>query len=181
MVRRRSLPVNPVSVQTNAPDQGKPSIEEFQHVLNKMPPEDQKIIKSVSFASIQSYSGPLPAPESLEKYNKIIPDGADRIMRMAENQSIHRMKIENEVILGQVKQSGRGQTFGLIIAFGALVSSVVLALYGHDTVACIIGGGTVIALVSVFVIGKKEQKEKLAEKRSNFAPQGFPSEQIPEN
>lgn len=102
-------------------------------------------------------------------------------MRMAENQSNHRIKIENEVILGQVKQSGRGQTFGLIIAFGALTSSVVLAMFGHDTVACIIGGGTVIALVSVFVIGKKEQKEKLEEKRPNFPPPGLSTEQIPEN
>ena len=31
------------------------------------------------------HSGPLPAPEDIELYNKSIPNGADRIMKMAES------------------------------------------------------------------------------------------------
>lgn len=141
MTRKKVLSQNPASVQSNSPTKSQQTIEEFQHVLQKMPPEEQKkVLKSITIATFQSYSGPLPAPESLDQYNKIIPDGAERIMKMAENQSNHRIKIEEVVIGSQVKQSGRGQIFGLIIAFGALGSSVVLAMYGHDTVASIIGG-----------------------------------------
>jgi hypothetical protein len=44
----------------------------------------------------------------------------------------------------------------------------VLAILGHDTVAVILGGGTVIGLSTVFVIGKREQKEQLTEKRPDF-------------
>jgi len=131
-----------------------------------MPPEEQqKFIKSFQISSFQAHSGPLPSPDSLANYNKIIPNGAERIMRMAENQSSHRLNIENIVVNGQVKQSGRGQMFGLIIAFIAIGSAVLLAMYGHDAVAGILGGTSVVGLVTIFVIGRKDQKQQLEEKK----------------
>lgn len=39
--------------------------------------------------SIQ-YSGPIPHPSDFEKYEKVLKGSADRILAMAENQSIHR-------------------------------------------------------------------------------------------
>ena len=36
MVRRRTLPITPTSVQTNPPDQGKPRVEEFQHAFDPL-------------------------------------------------------------------------------------------------------------------------------------------------
>jgi uncharacterized membrane protein len=96
-------------------------------------------------------------------------------MRMAENQSNHRIKIENEVVIGRVKQSGRGQTYGLIIVFFTIGSSVALALLGHETVACVIGGGTVVSLATVFVLGKREQHLKLEGKKPNFGEPPTPT------
>lgn len=72
------------------------------------------------------------------------------------------------MIAGQVKQSSRGQIFGLIIAFFTLGSAVVLAMFGHEAVACVLGGSTVISLATVFVIGKREQRLKLEEKKPSF-------------
>lgn len=134
-------------------------------MFEKLSPEDRaKAIQSISVSSFHSYSGPLPSPASLDQYNRIIPDGADRIMKMAENQSSHRIKIEELVIRGQVRESGRGQIFGLILSLLALGSAVVLAFYNHEVVASIIGGTTIVSLASVFVLGKREQKNKLSEK-----------------
>ncbi|HNR41060.1 MAG TPA: DUF2335 domain-containing protein [Bacteroidales bacterium] len=149
--------------------------DELKPILGKLSQEEQKKIRSVIVSSYQSYSGPIPAPEALEKYNQIIPDGADRIMKMAENQSSHRIKIEETVISGQVKQSSRGQIFGLIIAFFTLGSAVALAMFGHEAVACVLGGSTVISLATVFVIGKKEQRLKLEEKKAPFGNPNQPS------
>lgn len=141
MTRRKVLSQNPASVQPNSPIKSQQAIDEFQNILQRMPPDEQKkVIQSISISSFHAYSGPLPAPESLDQYNKIIPDGAERIMRMAENQSNHRIGIENLVVGGQVKQSGRGQIFGLIIAFITIGASVLLAMYDHEVVAGIIGG-----------------------------------------
>lgn len=56
-------------------------------------PENKKkaILRTVNSVSlrIQMHSGYLPSPDILNQYNTIIPDGADRIMKMAEQQSAH--------------------------------------------------------------------------------------------
>lgn len=121
-----------------------------------------EILRSLSFTLIQekSHSGPLPDSESLIQYNSVIPNGADRIMKMAERQQEHRMSIEKKVINSQSLQSGLGQIFGLIIGIVGIVSGTYLASIGATAVGGIIAGGTVISLVSVFVIGKNIQKNK---------------------
>lgn len=165
---------NDQGIEPSIPNQAVP--DELKSILGKLSQEDQRKVKSIIVSSYQSYSGPIPAPEALEKYNQIIPDGADRIMKMAENQSNHRIRIEETVIAGQVKQSSRGQIFGLIIAFLTLGAAVVLAMFGHEAVACVLGGSTVISLATVFVIGKREQRLKLEEKKSPFGnPNNPPS------
>lgn len=109
------------------------------------------------------HSGPIPSPEALQKYNKIIPDGAHRIMKMAENQSEHRISIEKKVINNQLFQSKLGQTLAFVIALVCLYVSWDLAKSGYEIVASIIGGVTILGLVSTFIYGKVKQKENLKE------------------
>ena len=125
------------------------------------PKKKIEILQSVSIVSIQhrSHSGPLPDADTLIKYNSVIPKGADRIMKMAEAQQFHRMSMENKVITSQSSQSKLGQIFGLIIGIIGIGSGTFLAAMGETTVGGIIAGGTVVSLVSVFVIGKNIQKD----------------------
>ncbi|EIJ38524.1 putative membrane protein [Galbibacter orientalis DSM 19592] len=124
-----------------------------------------EILHSLSVVSIQhrSHSGPLPDPETLIKYNSVIPNGADRIMKMAENQQAHRISIENRVVASQSAQSKLGQVFGLIIGLVGIGCGTFLAATGEPTIGGIIAGGTVVSLVSVFVIGKSAQRKSLEE------------------
>lgn len=128
-------------------------------------PEKKKreILQSISVVSIQqkSHSGPLPDADTLIKYNTVIPNGADRIMKMAENQQNHRMALESSVIKSQNNQSKLGQIFGLIIGLVGIGCGTFLAYNGEPTVGGIIAGGTVVSLVSVFVIGKTLQRKSL--------------------
>ena len=82
-------------------------------------------------------------------------------MKMAEKQQEHRMQIENKVIHSQSLQSKLGQVFGLIIGIVGIASGTYLASIGETTVGGIIAGGTVVSLVSVFVLGKKAQRNNL--------------------
>jgi uncharacterized membrane protein len=122
----------------------------------------EEILRSVSITMIQerSHSGPLPDAETLIKYNSIIPDGAERIMKMAEKQQEHRMTMESKVITSQSHQSKLGQIFGFIIGLVGIGSGTFLASIGEATVGGIIAGGTVVSLVSVFVLGKRRQKSE---------------------
>ena len=127
------------------------------------PKKKMEILHSISSFSIhqRSHSGPLPDAETLIKYDSVIPNGADRIMKMAEIQQSHRMNMEDIVIRSQSNQSKLGQIFGLIIGIIGILSGTYLASKGEATVGGIIAGGTVVSLVSVFVIGKTIQKNSL--------------------
>lgn len=131
-------------------------------------PDDKKkdairIISSFSIRTASSFSGPLPPPSILSEYNKTVEDGAERIMKMAENQSGHRIELEKLAIKEELKQSGRGQLFGFILALIGMGIAFGMAYLGNDTVAGIFGTTTIIGLVTVFVIGKKEQKQEVQE------------------
>jgi uncharacterized membrane protein len=129
-------------------------------------PKDRarKIVQTVAI-SMKSHSGPLPDPETLNRYNEIIPNGADRIMIGFEKQLDHRIDIENHAIKGQVRQSDRGQLFAFIIAIAVLLASFWLINQGHDTAGTILGSVDLVALVTVFITGKAQQKKNLQEKK----------------
>ncbi len=100
------------------------------------PKRKKELLKSISITMIQekSHSGPLPDAETLIKYDSVIPNGADRIMKMAENQQEHRMIIEKKIIFEQSSQSKLGQWFGLIIGIVGISCGTFLAYSGETTV-----------------------------------------------
>ena len=130
-------------------------------IIEDLPADTQAKLSSIFTAKSSSFSGPIPPPEILKGYNDIIDGGANRILIMTEMQLSHRISLEKDVIKQQQKQSGRGQIFGFITAIIGILVAAVLALYGHETVAGIFGTTTIIGLVAVFVIGKKEQQKNL--------------------
>lgn len=167
----KGLEISSNNDENNKEDCEKNHLEKLEEILTSEDPEafkditDEKkkeLLKLFSFTLIKqsSHSGPLPSPESLDKYNSIIPNGGDRIMKMAENQQEHRMAIEKKVITSQSNQSILGQIFGLIIGVLGIVGGVILGIYGNPYVGGVIGGGTVVSLVTVFVLGKKYQKKE---------------------
>lgn len=64
---------------------------------NPAPTAQQQLIARLG-VQIERFSGPLPPPEVLEKYNAIEPGSANRIIRMAESQAQHRQSLERTVI-----------------------------------------------------------------------------------
>ncbi len=45
---------------------------------------------------MELYAGPLPHPEILEKFEQILPGSADRILKQAEAQTLHRIELEKK-------------------------------------------------------------------------------------
>ncbi len=133
--------------------------ELLENLFDNLPEKERSQVSQRFSVSIESHSGPLPSPEQLKFYNDIIPNGADRIMQMAENQSKHRIGLEQLVVSSQIKESQRGQLFALIISVFSLCTSLILGLNGHDTVAGVIGGSTIVSLATIFIYGKKTQKK----------------------
>ena len=113
-----------------------------------------------------SHSGPIPDPETLERYDSIIPNGAERIMIMAEEQSKHRRAIETKVVGEQTKSSKRGQIFAALLAVLLIAAGTWAYQTDHDEVSGTIFGVTVVGLVAVFIAGKRQEKKSLQSKRN---------------
>jgi uncharacterized membrane protein len=142
---------------SKSPENIEPISSTVAEVLEEIIPESGKR-KEVLAVFQRFHSGPLPPPDTLAHYNKLIPHGADRIMKMAEKQSEHRINIENTVITSRELQSRRGQIFALIIAFVFSVAGCYSISRGYPWPAGIAWGATLVSLVTAFIGGKKEQR-----------------------
>jgi uncharacterized membrane protein len=124
----------------------------------------QRIIKSVVLTMHKSHKGPLPDAETLKEYSVLIPNGADRIMKMAEQQLQHRMSMENSVVKGQMLQSNIGQVLAFLIGLAAIGAATYCIINGHDFSGSILGVGGLTSLVTAFIKGKSQQSRNLEER-----------------
>ena len=74
--------------------------------------------------AISAFSGPLPTPSDLERYGKIIPNGVERIVAMAEK--------EQEARLSIAKQDSLNETAAQQARATALKGAIYLSKYYWD-------------------------------------------------
>lgn len=101
-----------------------------------------------------AFHGPMPPPSLLLGYENIVPGAAERILRMAEEDSKHMREMDKAALDAAAREVKRGQIFGLLIGLAALGASMLAIAMGAPTVAGVIGGTTVVGLVSVFIVGR---------------------------
>ena len=100
-------------------------------------------------------SGPLPAPDILRGYDEILPGAGERIIRMAEKEQTHTHEAGLLALRETAAGNRRGQILGGIVAVAALGTAAFLGYHGHSVAAGIVGGTTVVGLVTVFVTGRR--------------------------
>jgi uncharacterized membrane protein len=110
------------------------------------------------------HAGPLPPPEVLEAYGRIVPNGAERIMAMAERQASHRQELERAVILANIRRANWGLGAGLIVALAFLGASYSLIMAGHTVEGTVLGTVDLVALAGVFIYGSQAQQAERLEK-----------------
>lgn len=108
-------------------------IEEVASIINKSDLSDTQKIKVMEImARKEEYSGPIPHPDHLEKYEKILSGSANRILGMAENQSTHRQNIENKLLEAEINYKNKGQNFGFIISIICIVGGIVMLFFWEE-------------------------------------------------
>jgi uncharacterized membrane protein len=121
--------------------------------------------RNLRVTAAYSFSGPLPPPELLARYNDVVPNGAERIIKMAENQQTHRHDLERTVVHGNVQSEKRGQWMGLTISVVVLAAGVYLAAIGRQAAGGAIAIADLATLAGVFVYGKHVQRQELDKKK----------------
>lgn len=107
--------------------------------------------------SMEIHSGPLPNPETLRKYDEVLPGTAERIIAMAEKEQNHVHSTVKRVQIWTLARKQIGQISGLLIAIGGLSGGTWLVYKGHDWAGTAIAGVGLSSLVGLFV---KEYSEK---------------------
>ncbi|MBF0103061.1 MAG: DUF2335 domain-containing protein [Desulfobacterales bacterium] len=70
-----------------------------------------QVNQSKNITSITQFSyfqNTFPSPETLERYNEIIPGLADRLFKLFETQVEHRHTLEKKVIISDIRDSNLG-------------------------------------------------------------------------
>jgi uncharacterized membrane protein len=129
---------------------------------NKPEKFKQEVIQSVK---AELYAGPLPHPDILEKFEKVVPGSADRIIKQAERQTEHRISIESKVIQSDITNSRIGLIFGFILGLVGVLGGIYLTINGFSVFGPLLSGGTLVALVSVFIYGTATRRTERLERR----------------
>jgi uncharacterized membrane protein len=101
---------------------------------------DPAVIEQVALQMRLTFSGPLPPPEVLASYNEAVPNGADRIVKLTEDQAAHRRRLES-----------RGQLLLFAFAVVALVGGIVLIAVGESASGLVPIIGSIGGLGGLFV------------------------------
>lgn len=116
------------------------------------------------------FSGPIPPPESLEHYERILPGAAHRILGMAERNAqsfrdanARHVSLEETTEHHRHKEISHGQLFGLVTVLAMCLLAGFSLASGHPAVAGIVCSTTIAAVAAVFVTGRRpvepEKKE----------------------
>jgi uncharacterized membrane protein len=97
----------------------------------------------------QQWSGPLPPPAALAQFEQLIPNGAERIMAMVEQEQAHRLITDREELSASIKDTRRGHFIGALIALAAIAASVYTASIGaHWSVSVALVGLPIAAIIN---------------------------------
>ncbi|MCK4395914.1 DUF2335 domain-containing protein [candidate division WOR-3 bacterium] len=158
----------------NVPCEDK-DVEELEHEIKEKIPDLPKkkrkeVAKIATLFALKRFffSGPLPPPELFKKYEEILPGSAERILKMAENQSTHRQELEKRVVFSSTRNETLGVIFAFIIFMIAVGLGTLLIYNNKDVEGLVTIVFTVLGGIGVFIYGKKRQREELKSKRESI-------------
>lgn len=153
----------PDDKDTNIPSQSEPTAE-----IGKRSPS-AKVTVTEQKMTFQLSEGPLPPPDILEAYDRVVPNGADRIMALAERQSQHRQDMEAKVIDGNVWAQRFGVIATFTLTFTAMILGALLVFLGKNAYfgSLLSFAGLGGALISR-ILGRKAQDRERQKKSEPF-------------
>jgi uncharacterized membrane protein len=122
------------------------------------------MLSSQVIGQLSAYSGPIPPPELLKKFDELDPGRAARLMNLAEDQSRHRMNLEKYVIGSDVRRSWAGLVSALLIAAAVVFVGWDAVRLGHPGSAATIITVGLSSLVGTFIYGTSSVRRERTEK-----------------
>ena len=100
-----------------------------------------------------SFRGPMPLPEHLAQYDRIVPGAGRLIVEEFQMNSQHAREIETMSLRGSIRKDIRAQCIAgllVLIGFGLVFG---LAEHGHDGVAIAVAVTLLVSVLTAFLTG----------------------------
>jgi uncharacterized membrane protein len=128
------------------------------------PHERENIVHEVLVQVSRFFSGPLPSPEILADYERLTPGMADRVVRMAEEQSAHRRQLEAGALNHNQTLASRAQWLGYSLALIMLVGGMSLVAIDKPVAGLLVVATAVGAILGSTWFGKHATLKELRDK-----------------
>jgi len=100
----------------------------------------------------------------IQKYEQVLSGSANRILKMAENQSTHRQKIENKVIDSNIANEKTGMFLSFVITAILIIGGGVLILLDKQIAGYLALFGTSGFQAANYTFRKYMEKERIRKK-----------------
>lgn len=143
------------------------SKQQIIQIIEKQPENIKEELVEVLVAEqthSMTYSGPIPHPDLLRQFDDVIPNGADRIMKMAEIQSAHRQQLEAKVVNANNRDSLFGVISATLICLTAIIGAIWLLSLGKSIEGLAVLITSLGSVVYVFIKGRKADYNDLKSK-----------------
>ena len=159
-------PSKPDTKSANAPVAPTDALSEAldKKIGDLFPPQQREEVVNRVYQILvkESFTGPIPHPGHLERYQALDPTAADRLIKMAEKAQDHAMEVDRhnmsldgKVIEAQIADEKRGLNYGAGLLAVCIACALVCALTGNNWAAGLFLGVTVIGAIGQFVTRRK--------------------------
>ena len=160
--------------RTVAPVGAEKEAEELAELLDGLPDEKKAKVMAIVHTERSVFSGPLPHPDLLKDYEEAQPGAANIIINMATKEQDHRHHMEDDMLKQRSRKQNRGQMYGCGLAVFFALVAFAMTLTGHETVAGVVFGTTIIGVLIIYVLGvvpevmkKRPQADEDSDKSGN--------------
>ncbi|MBF0693387.1 DUF2335 domain-containing protein [Providencia alcalifaciens] len=108
----------------------------------------------------ESFREPLPPPDFLQRYEEILPGGAERIFCLTEKEQSFKHDTQKLAIKGAIKKDSRGQWMGFCLSISVLIIAAYFAKEGAYWFAGTLITGNLVALAAVLAAGRKGNRNQ---------------------
>lgn len=144
----------------------------IETILEAVPDEKkEEVLKSIAVVQQEIFSGPIPHPRLLAEYEKLMPGSTDRFMKMAEQQQLHRMKLEDAAVNSELKSNRLGQVFGFTLAAMVILAGIAMSFLGMPWFGVPLTVGMMAVLVALYTKGKIHMDADLKNKKGSVDAQ----------
>jgi uncharacterized membrane protein len=99
-------------------------------------------------------SAGLPPAAYFEAIERVLPGSAKQLLDAFESETAHRRALEESAQKAEIAFRFRGQLFGFLSCLATFGVALYAAYCQQAWIGSIVGGTTIVGLVSIFVLGR---------------------------